>query len=167
MIKIGLVSDTHGYWDEKLDDFFEGVDELWHAGDIGSIELLDNLSKKWKVRAVYGNIDGGATRLAVKPLLFFTVEQVSILMTHIGGYPNKYERQFLSQIQQLKPMVVVAGHSHILKVIFDKQNNLLFMNPGAAGIAGFHAVRTALRLVINGDRVTDVEVAEWERKSNR
>lgn len=164
MFRIGLVSDTHGYWDEKLDAFFDGVDELWHAGDIGNLELLDNLSKRWTLRAVYGNIDGGATRLAAKPYLFFEVDKVSVLMAHIGGYPGKYDKLFLSQIEELRPKIAVAGHSHILKVIFDKKHNLLFMNPGAAGISGFHVVRTALRFVVDGDNITDVEVAEWERK---
>ena len=165
MIRVGLVPDTHGFWDDKLDAFLADVDELWHAGDIGSIELLDNLSKKRTTRAVFGNIDGGATRLAAKPFLFFECEGVKVLISHIGGYPNKYDRDYLKLIDELRPTLAIAGHSHILKVMFDKKKNLLFMNPGAAGISGFHSVRTALRFTIENGAVKDLEVAEWERKA--
>lgn len=164
MLKIGLVSDTHGFWDDRLDEFFQDVDEIWHAGDIGSIELFDNLSKKKPLRAVYGNIDGGATRLAAKPHLFFEAEGMKVLMAHIGGYPNKYDREYLSLIDKYEPTLAIAGHSHILKAMFDKRHNLMFMNPGAAGISGFHTVRTAMRFVINQGKIADLEVAEWERR---
>lgn len=164
MIKIGLVSDTHGFWDDKLDAFFDGVDELWHAGDIGSIELFDNLSKKKMLRAVYGNIDGGATRLAAKPFLSFACEGADVLMAHIGGYPGRYDKEYLKLIDTCKPTLAIAGHSHILKVMFDKKHNLLFMNPGAAGISGFHSVRTAIRFSIDNGEIKDLEVAEWERR---
>jgi uncharacterized protein len=165
MLRVGLVSDTHGFWDDKLDAFFADVDELWHAGDIGSIELLDSLSKKRTTRAVYGNIDGGPIRLAAKPFLFFECEGVSVLMAHIGGYPNKYDRAYQKLLDDYRPTLAIAGHSHILKVIFDKKRNLLFMNPGAAGISGFHSVRTALRFTVDNGEVKELEVAEWERKA--
>lgn len=163
-MRIGLVSDTHGFWDDKLGNFFADVDEIWHAGDIGNVELLDNISKKKKVRAVFGNIDGGALRLAAKPFLFFEVEGVSVFIAHIGGYPGKYDREYLSRIIEMEPKIAIAGHSHILKVLFDKKNDLLFLNPGAAGIYGFHAVRTALRFTIADGEIKDLEVGEWEKK---
>lgn len=164
MVKIGLVSDTHGFWDERLDAFFDGVDELWHAGDIGTIELYDGLAAKWTLRAVYGNIDGGALRLVAKPLLSFEVEGVSVLMTHIGGYPGRYEKSFKDEIMNYAPKLVIVGHSHILKVLYDKKMGHLHMNPGAAGISGFHSVRTALRFTLDNGDIRDVEVAEWERR---
>jgi len=163
MQRIGLVSDTHGFWDDRLDAFFEDVDEIWHAGDIGSIELLDRLSKKKMTRAVFGNIDGGSLRHVAKPYLFFKCEEVSVLISHIGGYPAKYDRLFLKLIDEYKPTLAIAGHSHILKVIFDKKKNLLFINPGAAGVSGFHNVRTAIRFVIDNNAIKDLEVGEWER----
>lgn len=163
MVRIGLVSDTHGFWDENLDEFFKDVDEIWHAGDIGSIELFDNLSNKKPFRAVYGNIDGGATRLAAKPYLFFEIEGVKVLMAHIGGYPNKYDREYLSLIEKYKPTLAIAGHSHILKAMFDKRYNLLFLNPGAVGLLGFHTMRTAMRFTINDGKIADLEVTEWKR----
>ena len=165
MKKIGLVSDTHGFWDDKLTAFFSEVDEIWHAGDIGSIELYDKLNAGKKLRAVYGNIDGGATRLAAKPFLFFEIEGFRVLMAHIGGYPNKYDREFLQKIVELNPSLAIAGHSHILKVMFDKKHDLMFLNPGAAGVSGFHAVRTALRFTLDNGAIKDLEVAEWERKA--
>lgn len=165
MLRVGLVSDTHGYWDDKLDAFFEGVDELWHAGDIGSTELLDKLASRWHLEAVHGNIDGGATRLAAKPFLFFERDGVMVLIAHIGGYPGKYDRLFLKLIDDYQPTLAIAGHSHILKVMYDSKKSLLYINPGAAGVSGFHQVRTAIRFTIANGEIKDLEVGEWERRA--
>ena len=164
MIKVGIVSDTHGHTDEKLLKFFEGCSQIWHCGDIGTISVIKALETVAPVIAVHGNIDGTETRWNNPLFQSFRVEGVSVLMTHIGGYPGKYTPEAKELIAKYRPNLFLAGHSHILKVIPDNKNNLLFINPGAAGISGFHNVRTAIRLTIDGNTFKDLEVAEWPRK---
>jgi putative phosphoesterase len=160
MIKIGVISDTHAYWDDKFADYFSECDEIWHAGDIGSEEVLNRLEMIKPVRAVYGNTDGHLIRLRCPEILRFRVEEADVLLTHIGGYPGNYAPKIRYQIYASPPTIFVCGHSHILKVMFDKSLNMLCINPGAAGISGFHQVRTILRFVIDGSVAKDMEVIE-------
>ncbi|NOQ24579.1 MAG: YfcE family phosphodiesterase [Bacteroidales bacterium] len=163
MKKIGLLSDTHAYIDEKILKFFEDCDEIWHAGDIGNIETADKISKLKALKAVYGNIDGQDVRIIYPKIQSFTCEKVKVLMTHIGGYPRKYEKEMKELIQKLKPNLFISGHSHILKVIFDDKNNLLHINPGAAGKSGLHKFQTAVRFIIDDENIKDLEVFEKPR----
>ena len=164
MRKIGVISDTHGTFDEPLRDFLRDVDEVWHAGDIGSIELADTIAAFKPLRAVYGNIDGGITRRAYNDFAYFRVEECDVLMTHIGGYPRRYDPRAVAKIQACRPKIFVAGHSHILKIIYDPIYNLLHINPGAAGEYGPHKVRTAVRFEIDGTEIRNMEIWEWPRK---
>lgn len=163
MKKIGIISDTHGVFDESLMDFLAGVDELWHAGDFGSTKLSDSIVAFKPTRGVYGNIDDGTTRKIWSEFNCFDCEGVRVLMTHAGGYPGKYTPQTLQRIVAYRPAMVITGHSHILKVIYDKKHNLLHINPGAAGKYGFHNVRTAVRLEIEGSDIRNLEVGEWKK----
>lgn len=163
MKRIGIISDTHGTFDATLREFLNDVDEIWHAGDIGSIELADRIAAFKPLRAVSGNIDGGMTLRAYPRFLAFECEQVPVLMTHIGGYPRRYDPRAVAKIQSVRPKLFIAGHSHILKVIYDPVYDLLAVNPGAAGQYGLHKVRTAIRLVIDGADMRDMEVGEWPR----
>lgn len=163
MKRIGILSDTHGHWDEKLEGFFTECDELWHAGDIGNIQTADSIARFKPIRAVYGNIDDFKVRSAFPKVLQFRCEEVDVLMTHIGGYPNRYEREALALIKAQKPKLFICGHSHILKVIYDKKYELLHINPGAAGRSGFHQIRTAVRLTIDGENMKDMEIYEIPR----
>lgn len=163
MKKIGIISDTHGCFDQTLRDFLSEVDEIWHAGDIGSLELADRIAAFKPLRAVSGNIDGGMTRRVYPDFLAFCCEEVQVLMTHIGGYPRHYTPQAVARIQSLRPKIFIAGHSHILKVIYDPVYDLLHLNPGAAGCYGFHKVRSALRFTIDGTDIRDMEIGEWPR----
>ncbi len=164
MRKIGLISDTHGTFDEPLRNFLKDVDEVWHAGDIGSIELADTIAAFKPLRAVYGNIDGGITRCAYNDFAYFRVEECDVLMTHIGGYPRRYDPRAVAKIQACRPKIFVAGHSHILKIIYDPIYDLLHINPGAAGEYGPHKVRTAVRFEIEGSEIRNMEIWEWPRK---
>lgn len=164
MVRIGVISDTHGTFDEPLRLFLKDVDEIWHAGDIGSRELASEIAAFKPLRAVYGNIDGGATRMAFGEELCFKCEEVTVVMTHIGGYPRHYAPKALRRIQAVRPKLFIAGHSHILKVIYDPVYDLLHINPGAAGCYGFHDVRTAIRFTIDGDKISDMDIGHWERK---
>ena len=164
MKKIGIISDTHGTFDGTLREFLKDVDEIWHAGDIGSLELADAIAAFKPLRAVSGNIDGGVTRRVYPDFLSFECEQVSVLMTHIGGYPRRYDPRAVQRIQAVRPKLFIAGHSHILKVQYDPVYDLLAVNPGAAGEYGFHRTRTAVRLVIDGAQMRDMEVGEWPRR---
>ena len=164
MKRIGIISDTHGTFDERLREFLKDVDEIWHAGDIGSLELADEIAAFKPLRAVSGNIDGGVTRRVYPDFLSFECEQVSVLMTHIGGYPRRYDPRAVQRIQAVRPKLFIAGHSHILKVQYDPVYDLLAVNPGAAGEYGFHRTRTAVRLVIDGAQMRDMEVGEWPRE---
>ena len=167
MRRIGLISDTHNCFDEPLRDFLKDVDEIWHAGDIGSIELADEIAKFKPLRAVYGNIDGGDTRYTYSDFTHFKVEDVQVLITHIGGYPRHYSPQALARIQTLRPKIFVSGHSHILRVEYDKIYDMLHLNPGAAGSYGFHKMRTALRFTIDGGTIKDMELGEWQRLGHK
>lgn len=160
MVKIGLLSDTHAYWDERYLQYFEPFDEIWHAGDIGSLEVAQKLAAFRPFRAVYGNIDGQDIRRLYPQTLRFTVEGAEVLMKHIGGYPGKYDPSIRGSILVHPPKLFVSGHSHILKVKYDKTLDLLHINPGAAGISGFHKVRTLVRFVIDSGTFRDLEVIE-------
>jgi len=163
MKRIGLLSDTHGFVHERLFRFFDGVDELWHAGDIGNIETADQLAAFKPLRAVYGNIDGQDLRVVYPAHQRFRCEETEVWLTHIGGYPGHYDRAVRPEIFAHPPNLFVCGHSHILKVIYDKKLNLLHLNPGAAGNYGFHKVCTALRFVIDGKEIRDMEIWELAR----
>jgi uncharacterized protein len=162
--KILLLSDTHSYLDEKILKHVDWADEVWHAGDIGDLMVTDTLKKLKPLRAVYGNIDNNEARMEFPLNNRFWCEEVEVLMTHIGGYPGKYNPAIRQELQMNPPKLFICGHSHILKVQFDKQLNLLHMNPGAAGIHGFHQVRTMLRFVIEGTTIKDLEIIEFEKR---
>ncbi|MDR3268940.1 MAG: metallophosphatase family protein [Tannerella sp.] len=160
MVKIGLLSDTHGWWDDKFAGYFSACDEIWHAGDIGSELVASSLAAIKPLRAVYGNIDGQALRVDYPKTAHFTVEDRRIMMTHIGGYPGRYDPGIRAELYRVRPDIFVAGHSHILKVMFDRRLGCLFINPGAAGKSGFQQVRTLVRFVIDGANVSDMEIIE-------
>ena len=160
MQRIALLSDTHNYLDPKIYKYFETCDQIWHAGDIGTISIMDELKKIKPVIAVYGNIDGQDVRKVYAKNERWMCEGVEVLMTHIGGYPNNYSPDALALIKQKPPQLFICGHSHILKVMYDKKYNLLHINPGAAGIHGFHKVKTLVRFTIDGDKIKDLEVVE-------
>lgn len=160
MQRIALLSDTHNYLDPKIFKYFETCDQIWHAGDIGTIGIMEELKKIKPVVAVYGNIDGQDVRKEYVKNERWMCEKVDVLMTHIGGYPNNYYPEALALIQQKSPHLFICGHSHILKVMFDKKYNLLHINPGAAGIHGFHKVKTLVRFIIDADKIKDLEVIE-------
>ena len=164
MRKIGVISDTHGTFDDPLREFLRDVDEVWHAGDIGSIELADTIAAFKPLRAVYGNIDGGIMRRAYNDFAYFRVESTDVLMTHIGGYPRRYDPRAIAKIHATRPKIFVAGHSHILKIIYDPIYNLLHINPGAAGQYGSHRVRTAVRFEIDGEEIRNMEIWEFPRR---
>lgn len=163
MKRIGIISDTHGTFDEPLRNFLRDVDEIWHAGDIGSLDLADEIAAFKPLRAVWGNIDGGMARRVYEEFCYFRCEEVTVLMTHIGGYPRRYAPRALQRIQSARPKLFIAGHSHILKVQYDPVYQLLAVNPGAAGLYGFHKVRTAIRLTIDGADMRDMEILELPR----
>lgn len=163
MKRIGIISDTHGTFDQPLREFLQEVDEIWHAGDIGSLELADLIAEFKPLRAVHGNIDGGPTRREFPEFLMFECEGVSVLMTHIGGYAGRLEQRVAEMIAARKPDLFVSGHSHILKIFRDKIFGTLCINPGAAGRKGIHAVRTAVRLTLDRGDVSDVQAGEWPR----
>lgn len=164
MKKILLLSDTHSYLDDKILKHVSWADEVWHAGDIGDLQVTDTLKEHKPLRAVYGNIDNNEARMEFPLNNRFWCEEVEVLMTHIGGYPGKYNSAIRQELQLNPPKLFICGHSHILKVQFDKQLNLLHMNPGAAGIHGFHQVRTLLRFVIDGAEIKDLAVIEFEKR---
>ena len=160
MQRIALLSDTHNYLDPKLIKYFDSCDQIWHAGDIGTIAIMDELVKIKPVIGVYGNIDGKDVRNVYPKNQHFTCEQVKVFMTHIGGYPNRYSLDALNEIKREAPQLFICGHSHILKVMFDAKYKLLHINPGAAGIHGFHKVKTMVRFTIDADKIKDLEVIE-------
>lgn len=164
MKKILLLSDTHNFIDDQIIKFVKQADEVWHAGDIGNISVIDAIKKLKPVRAVYGNIDDHIVRSEFPLDEKFTIENVSVWMTHIGGYPNRYDLRIREDIKKKSPTLFISGHSHILKVVFDKKLNLLHMNPGAAGKHGFHKVRTMLRFEINKDKISNLEVIELQKR---
>jgi len=160
MTRIGLISDTHNYIDPKVYKYFEECDEIWHAGDIGTAKVTDELAKFKPVKAVYGNIDGQDIRIQYPKTLRFLCEGVDVFITHIGGYPNRYAPPVKKYINKFPPKLFICGHSHILKVIYDKKLGLLHLNPGAAGNSGFHKVKTLLRFTIDGKEIKDLEIIE-------
>lgn len=166
MAYIGLLSDTHTFFDNSLMNFFKDVDEIWHAGDFGSIEVSDRISSLKPLKGVYGNCDGTGIRLIHPYIQVFDLEGLKFLMMHIGGYPNHYQYNALQLIQAHRPDVFICGHSHILKVMNDKTNNMMTINPGAAGIQGLHNVRTAVRFRVEGGALHDLEVGEWAKRYN-
>lgn len=165
MKRIGLLSDTHSYLDPKLTKYLAPCDEIWHAGDIGDLSVTDRLSELAPVRAVYGNIDNDKVRVVHPENQIFVLEGVKVLMTHIGGYPGRYNTRVKELIIQEKPKLYICGHSHILKVMFDKKYNCLHMNPGAAGIHGFHKIKTMLRFSLDAGEIKDLEVVELGQRS--
>lgn len=160
-----MLSDTHSHLDEKILKYVNLADEVWHAGDIGELHVTDSLKKLKPLRAVFGNIDNAEARMEFPLNNRFFCEGVDVLMTHIGGYPGKYNAAIREELVQNPPKLFICGHSHILKVIFDKKLNLLHMNPGAAGISGFHQVRTMLRFEIDGDKIQNLEIIELGNRS--
>ncbi len=160
MTKIGLISDTHSYLDEAVFKHFENCDEIWHAGDFGTLALADRLAAFKPTKGVYGNIDGKDIRIVYPETLRFNCEGVDVLMTHIGGYPGKYNPAIRTEMYNNPPKLFICGHSHILKVIHDKKINCLHLNPGAAGKHGWHKVRTLMRFNIDGDKIQDLQVIE-------
>lgn len=166
MKRIGILSDTHGTFDDTLREFLSPVDEIWHAGDIGSLALADEIARFRPLRAVCGNIDDARIRTVCKPFCRFETEGVGVVMTHIGGHGSYYAPQVAEILRRDRPRIFVCGHSHILRVFFDKRFEVLHINPGAAGNYGFHAVRTALRMVIDRGDIRDMEVGEWPRSAS-
>ena len=164
MTRIGVLSDTHGLLDKRVLEHFKDVDEIWHAGDIGSAEVLQKLQEFKPTRAVFGNMDGGEVRYSLSEFYRFRVEDVNVLMTHIGGYPGHYNPWLIPMFRKEPPDLFVCGHSHILKVQYDNQFKFLTMNPGAAGKQGWQPCQTLLRFSIDGNQIKDLEVIELERK---
>lgn len=164
MTRILLLSDTHSYIDESILKYARQADEIWHAGDIGSLAVTDTLRKINPVRAVYGNIDDTNIQMEFPLNNWFKCEDVDVLMTHIGGYPPKYNSRIKALIDEKPPKLFICGHSHILKVMWDKKLGILHMNPGACGKHGFHQMRTMLRFVIDGNDIKDLEIVELGKR---
>jgi len=163
MHHIGLLSDTHGFVNQRILNFLEPCNEIWHAGDIGNLKTAEEFAANKPLRAVYGNIDGADLRIQYPKYQIFMCEGVKTVMTHIGGYPGHYEKETRQLIEIEKPKLFISGHSHILKVMYDKKHQLLHINPGAAGHSGFHHVITCVRFVIDGMDIRDLEVYEKQR----
>lgn len=160
MKRIGLLSDTHGHWDDRYTKHFAECDEIWHAGDIGSLEVAERLAAFRPLRAVCGNCDGGDLRRLFPIVLRFRCETADVLMKHIGGYPGHYDRSVSGMLLARPPRLFISGHSHILKVKYDRALGLLHINPGAAGLQGWHRVRTLVRFTVDGCDFRDLEVIE-------
>ena len=162
-MKIGLLSDTHSIIDKRILKFFENCDEIWHAGDIGTIKTLESLEKFKKIRAVYGNIDNHQIRKEVNEFLLLKYEKLVILIIHIAGKPPKYNKITYNLIKKHKPNMLICGHSHILKIHRDKENDILIINPGASGNIGFHKFKTAIRFNIINSNIKNLEIIELKR----
>ena len=160
MKKIGIISDTHSYWDNNFIKYFSSCDEIWHAGDIGDLQITDKLKEIAPLKGVYGNIDNHIIRQEFPKEISFNYGSQNIFITHIGGHPKNYNKSSLEKIKTIKPQIFVCGHSHICKVIYDKTLNLLYINPGSAGIVGFHKVRTLIRFHLHSEKITNMEVIE-------
>ncbi len=158
--KILLLSDTHGYIDEKIISYANYVDEVWHAGDIGDTRVIDSIKLLKPIKAVYGNIDSNEIRMMTEKNLIFESEGIRVVMTHIAGYPGRYNRNAIELIQKYNPNLFICGHSHILKVIQDKKYNHLHLNPGAAGVYGFHKKRTMLKFSLQKSTIKNLFVIE-------
>ena len=167
MKRIGLLSDTHAYWDDRYLHYFEECDEIWHAGDIGSVELADRLAAFRPLRAVVGNCDGGDLRRMFPQLLRWNCEGADVLMTHIGGYPGRYDARIRQQLYLRTPKLFICGHSHILKVQYDPHLQMLHINPGAAGLQGWHQVRTLVRFTADSCSFRDLEVIEMNKDATQ
>lgn len=163
MTKILLLSDTHSYIGDDILKYIKQADEVWHAGDIGDLQVTDTIKELKPLRAVYGNIDNAKARAEFPEHNIFNCENVNVWMTHIGGYPGRYSPSVRDKIKLYPPNLFISGHSHILKVMPDKKLNLLHMNPGAIGKHGFHKARTMLRFEINGKNISNLEVIEYKR----
>lgn len=164
MKKILLLSDTHSHVDDVILKYVAQADEVWHAGDIGNLEVTDAIKELKPLKAVYGNIDDAKARLEYPLNQRFLCEDVDVWITHIGGYPGKYGAAIKSVLANNPPKLFICGHSHILKVMFDKQFQVLHLNPGAAGKSGFHQMRTMLRFVIDGAAIKDMEIIELGKR---
>lgn len=165
MRRVGIISDTHGYWDPKYETYLGDCDEIWHAGDIGSLELADRFEAMRPIfRAVYGNCDGYDLRGRYRETLRFKCEDVDVLLKHIGGYPGRYDASVRAKLYSSPPQLFVCGHSHILKVQFDRTLNLLHINPGAAGLQGWQQERTLVRVTIDGSKIGDCEVVSLGKR---
>ncbi len=160
MKKILLLSDTHNFIDDAIRMHAHAADEIWHAGDIGLIAIADELNEIKPLRAVHGNIDDHTVRNAWPKNQHFQCESVKVFITHIGGYPGKYNADVRDEINNVKPDLFICGHSHILRVMRDADHHLIYMNPGAAGKYGFHHIRTMLKFNIDGNKIENVEVVE-------
>jgi len=164
MKKILLMSDTHGYLDKAILKYVDQADEVWHAGDIGSFKVVEELKKHARFKAVYGNIDGQDIRSEFPLKKRFSCEKVRVLMTHIGGYPGRYTKSIKPIVTRYPPNLFISGHSHILRVMYDKKLGFLHLNPGAVGIEGYHHVRTMLRFEINNKEILNLEVIELGKR---
>lgn len=164
MVRIGLISDTHGWLDPRVKAHFAACDEIWHAGDIGTLEVAQELARWKPVRAVWGNIDGGPLRLAYPEHHHFTLEGVRVWITHIAGKPPRYTPAVLQKLRTAPTDLFICGHSHICAVQYDKTVGCLYMNPGAAGNQGWHQVRTVLRFVLDAGQVKELEVVELGKR---
>lgn len=164
MKSILLLSDTHMYIGKEMIKHAKTVDEVWHAGDIGAIEVIDELAKHTLVRAVHGNIDNHEVRMEHPAEQLFNCEGMKVWMIHIGGYPPNYTKRLAPQLYQKKPDIFICGHSHILKVIYDKKQDILHLNPGAIGKSGFHKVRTMLKFKIENKKIFDMQILEYPIK---
>ncbi len=167
MKRIGLLSDTHGHVDERMLELLKNCDEIWHAGDIGPIEVTETLENLAPVRAVFGNVDDHTVRKVWPLHNRFRCEEVSVWITHIGGYPRRYSREVRDTLREDPPDLFIAGHSHILRVMYDKDLELLYLNPGAAGRHGTHQLRTMLRFTIDGKEIRDLEVVELGKRGGQ
>ena len=163
MKRVGIISDTHSEIHHKFISFFNSCDLIIHAGDIGDYKIIEMLEKIAPVKAVYGNIDNQEIRQSFKKMNYFTIEGISIMLTHIGGYPKNYKPEIRNILAKGNIDLFICGHSHILKVIYDKQYKLLHINPGAAGTSGFHTVKTAIRLEISDEKMSNLEILEIPR----
>lgn len=166
MKRIGLISDTHNFLDKSVFQHFKNVDEVWHAGDFGTMDVLKQLQDFKPFRAVWGNIDGPDIRQQLPEIAHFAIEGVGVLMIHIGGYPGRYSAVAKKALSLHQPQLFISGHSHILKVMYDPQFQCLHMNPGAAGQQGWHTKRTIIRFVIDDAEMRDCEVIELGRRGS-
>lgn len=163
-MKILLLSDSHSYIDDRILDYAKNADEIWHCGDFGNLQVIEQLEQIKPLRGVYGNIDGTEVRKIFPEVLQFTCEAVDVLMIHIGGYPGRYTPLAKQEIEKKTPKLFISGHSHILKAMYDQKNQLLHLNPGAMGKVGWHQMRTMMRFEINGDQIENLEVIELGKK---
>ena len=166
MKRIGIISDTHSFLDPKIIKHFNTCDEIWHAGDFGFNKKIKHFIETYDVKGVYGNIDGQEIRKHFPKTQKFTCEKLKVLMTHIGGYPNRYQKDIENEIKIYNPDLYICGHSHILKIMYDEKYKLIHINPGAAGKEGFHKVRTIVLLNIDGTDISNVRVIELGKRTN-